>query len=56
MKFQKTLQRKKIAPTIQSEFKKIAHLKRMWSMEDVFDESELRAWAKRAKCEKKLFL
>ncbi len=24
----------------------------MWSMEDVFDESELRAWAKRAKCEK----
>ncbi len=46
----------KIAPTIQSEFKKIAHLKRMWSMEDVFDESELRAWAKRAKCEKNFFI
>ncbi|EQC3989799.1 NAD-dependent DNA ligase LigA [Campylobacter coli] len=46
----------KIAPTIQSEFKKIAHLKRMWSMEDVFDESELRAWAKRARCEENFFI
>ncbi|EDP7134518.1 NAD-dependent DNA ligase LigA, partial [Campylobacter jejuni] len=46
----------KIAPIIQSEFKKIAHLRRMWSMEDVFDESELRAWAKRAKCEKNFFI
>lgn len=45
----------KIAPIIQSEFKKIAHLRRMWSMEDVFDESELRAWAKRAKCEKTFY-
>ncbi|MBZ7963862.1 NAD-dependent DNA ligase LigA [Campylobacter sp. 2457A] len=46
----------KIAPTIQSEFKKITHLSRMWSMEDVFDEEELRAWAKRAKCENNFFI
>lgn len=41
----------KIAPAIQSEFHKIAHSVKMWSMEDVFSEAELRAWAKRAKCE-----
>ncbi|MBZ7945958.1 NAD-dependent DNA ligase LigA [Campylobacter sp. RM10541] len=46
----------KIAPTIQSEFKKITHLSRMWSMEDVFNEEELRAWAKRAKCENNFFI
>ncbi|MCE7320490.1 NAD-dependent DNA ligase LigA [Campylobacter coli] len=46
----------KIAPIIQSEFKKIAHLSRMWSMEDVFDESELRVWAKRARCEENFFI
>ena len=36
---------------IQDEFSKIQHQARMWSMEDVFDEIELRAWAKRAKCD-----
>ncbi len=41
----------KVAPAVQSELKKIAHSARMWSMEDVFDENELRAWAKRARCE-----
>lgn len=46
----------KIAPTLQSEFKKLSHLKRMWSMEDVFDEAELRAWAKRARSEKNFFI
>ncbi|TKX31820.1 NAD-dependent DNA ligase LigA [Campylobacter estrildidarum] len=46
----------KIAPVIQSEFKKLAHLSRMWSMEDVFDEEELRAWAKRARCENNFFI
>lgn len=39
----------KVAPAVQSEFKKSAHLAKMWSMEDVFNEAELRAWAKRAK-------
>ncbi len=38
----------KVAPAVQSELKKIPHSARMWSMEDVFDENELRAWAKRA--------
>ncbi|MBS4275274.1 NAD-dependent DNA ligase LigA [Campylobacter vulpis] len=46
----------KIAPTIQSQFKKSKHLSKMWSMEDVFDEEELRAWAKRAKCEEGFFI
>ncbi|MCH5336036.1 MAG: NAD-dependent DNA ligase LigA [Campylobacter sp.] len=46
----------KIAPTLQSEFHKIKHLSKMWSMEDVFDEDELRAWAKRAKCEENFFI
>lgn len=46
----------KIAPTLQSEFKKIKHLSKMWSMEDVFNEAELRAWAKRAKCEGAFFI
>lgn len=46
----------KVAPIIQSEFKKLAHLKRMWSMEDVFDETELRAWVKRVKNEKNFFI
>ncbi|HEF9206502.1 TPA: NAD-dependent DNA ligase LigA, partial [Campylobacter coli] len=46
----------KIASTIQSEFKKLSHLSRMWSMEDVFDESELRSWAKRARCEENFFI
>ncbi|WP_270965063.1 NAD-dependent DNA ligase LigA [Campylobacter upsaliensis] len=46
----------KIAPTIQSKFKKSRHLSKMWSMEDVFDEEELRAWAKRAKCEDGFFI
>ncbi|MBS4307033.1 DNA ligase, NAD-dependent [Campylobacter vulpis] len=46
----------KIAPTIQSQFKKNKHLSKMWSMEDVFDEEELRAWAKRAKCEEGFFI
>ncbi|TXE81715.1 NAD-dependent DNA ligase LigA [Campylobacter peloridis] len=45
-----------IAPTIQSEFYKITHSAKMWSMEDVFDEAELRAWAKRAKCEFDFFI
>ena len=45
-----------IGSVIQSEFKKIRHLKKMWSMEDVFDEEELRAWAKRARCEKGFFV
>ncbi|MFG5142209.1 NAD-dependent DNA ligase LigA, partial [Campylobacter lari] len=45
-----------IAPTIQSEFHKITHSAKMWSMEDVFDEAELRAWAKRAKCELDFFI
>ncbi|QOR01836.1 NAD-dependent DNA ligase LigA [Campylobacter sp. 2014D-0216] len=45
-----------IAPTIQSEFHKLAHSAKMWSMEDVFDEAELRAWAKRAKCEFDFFI
>ena len=39
----------KVAPTIQDDFKKIKHQKRMWSMEDVFDDAELLAWANRAK-------
>ena len=46
----------KIAPTIQSKFKKSKHLSKMWSMEDVFDEVELRAWAKRARCEEGFFI
>lgn len=46
----------KVAPIIQSEFHKIIHESRMWSMEDVFDETELRAWAKRAKCEFDFFI
>jgi len=46
----------KIAPSIQSEFHKIKHLAKMWSMEDVFNEQELRAWAKRAKCEQNFFI
>lgn len=37
----------KIAPQIQSEFKKLKHGAKMWSMEDVFDENELKAWAAR---------
>ncbi|EAJ5701758.1 DNA ligase, NAD-dependent [Campylobacter lari subsp. concheus] len=45
-----------IAPIIQSEFHKLAHSAKMWSMEDVFDEAELRAWAKRAKCEFDFFI
>ena len=46
----------KIAPTIQSEFHKIKHHAKMWSMEDVFDENELKAWAKRAKSEQDFFV
>lgn len=46
----------KIAPTLQSEFHKIKHLSKMWSMEDVFNENELRAWAKRAKSEENFFI
>lgn len=46
----------KIAPTLQSEFHKIKHLSKMWSMEDIFDELELRAWAKRARCEEGFFI
>lgn len=46
----------KVAPNIQSEFRKIAHGAKMWSMEDVFDEGELRAWAGRAKCENGFFI
>ena len=45
-----------IGSVIQSEFKKIKHLSKMWSMEDVFNEEELRAWAKRAKCDKDFFV
>ncbi|NDJ27862.1 NAD-dependent DNA ligase LigA [Campylobacter sp. MIT 19-121] len=45
-----------IAPIIQSEFHKLRHKARMWSMEDVFDEAELRAWAKRARCEENFFI
>ncbi|WP_139453827.1 NAD-dependent DNA ligase LigA [Campylobacter armoricus] len=45
-----------VAPTIQSEFYKISHSVKMWSMEDIFDEAELRAWAKRAKCEFDFFI
>lgn len=46
----------KIAPTIQSEFKKISHLNPMWSMEDAFNEDELKAWAKRARSENNFFI
>ena len=46
----------KVAPSIQSEFHKLQHAAKMWSMEDVFDENELKAWAKRAKCEKNFFI
>lgn len=46
----------KIAPVIQSEFYKIKHIQKMWSMEDVFNEAELKAWAKRAKCEQNFFI
>ena len=46
----------KIAPAIQSEFYKIKHSAKMWSMEDVFSENELRAWSKRAKCEGDFFV
>lgn len=46
----------KIAPTIQSEFKKNSHLSPMWSMEDVFNEDELKAWAKRARSENNFFI
>ncbi|MCR6573223.1 NAD-dependent DNA ligase LigA [Campylobacter insulaenigrae] len=46
----------KIAPTLQSEFHKITHLSKMWSMEDVFDDKELRAWIKRAKSEYDFFI
>ncbi|KGI57062.1 NAD-dependent DNA ligase LigA [Campylobacter sp. MIT 97-5078] len=45
-----------VAPIIQSEFHKLKHRARMWSMEDVFDEVEFRAWAKRAKCENDFFI
>lgn len=45
-----------IGSVIQSEFKKIRHLKKMWSMEDVFNEEELRAWSKRAKCDEGFFV
>ncbi|MGX2983638.1 NAD-dependent DNA ligase LigA [Helicobacter sp. 23-1045] len=45
-----------IAPKVQSEFYKLAHRAKMWSMEDVFDEAELRAWAVRAKCENDFFV
>ncbi len=40
----------KVAPNIQSEFSKLKHSAKMWSMEDIFSEAELIAWAKR--CEK----
>ena len=46
----------KVAPSVQSEFRKIAHGEKMWSMEDVFSEAELRAWAVRAKCEGGFFI
>ncbi|KAA6226363.1 MULTISPECIES: NAD-dependent DNA ligase LigA [unclassified Campylobacter] len=46
----------KVAPLIQSEFHKIKHLARMWSMEDVFNKDELRAWMKRIKCENDFFI
>lgn len=39
----------KVAPSIQSEFSKLKHSAKMWSMEDIFSEAELIAWAKRAK-------
>ena len=45
----------KIAPTIQSEFKKLTHRAKMWSMEDVFNENELKAWAKRARADNQAF-
>ena len=46
----------KVAPSVQSEFHKLKHAAKMWSMEDVFDENELKAWAKRAKSEKNFFI
>ncbi|WP_291950512.1 NAD-dependent DNA ligase LigA [Campylobacter sp.] len=46
----------KIAPTLQSEFHKITHLSKMWSMEDVFNDDEFKAWAKRAKNEYDFFI
>lgn len=46
----------KIAPQIQSEFKKLRHGAKMWSMEDVFDENELRAWARRNAYEGEFFV
>lgn len=46
----------KIAPNIQSKFNKNKHIFKMWSMEDVFNEEELYAWAKRAKNEFDFFI
>lgn len=46
----------KVAPALQSAFKKSPHLSPMWSMEDVFDAAELEAWARRAGCERGFFI
>lgn len=39
----------KIGAIVQKNFQKANHIKKMWSMEDVFDESELNAWINRVK-------
>ena len=37
----------RVGTSIESNFKKAKHLKKMWSMEDVFNEEELKEWLKR---------
>ncbi len=37
----------RVGTSIESSFKKAKHLKKMWSMEDVFNEEELKEWLKR---------
>lgn len=46
----------KVAPALQSAFKKSHHLSPMWSMEDIFNFDELESWAKRARCESGFFI
>ena len=38
---------KRVGGVVLDEFKKASHIKRMWSMEDVFDKTELEEWLKR---------
>lgn len=41
----------RIGGELLSEFQKAAHIKKMWSMEDIFSQEELQAWIKRGKKE-----